>query len=59
MSNFFYPLFRNRPVPNYVEIEQSSRSAKLFGLHEDPRCRPAFDFGISGLSEALICNNKG
>jgi hypothetical protein len=31
MSDFFYPSFRNRPVPNYVEMARSSGSAKLIG----------------------------
>ena len=42
-----------------IEIEQSSGSAKLIGSIKTARGQPVFDFGISGLSEALICNNKG
>jgi RND family efflux transporter MFP subunit len=32
MSDFFYPLFRNRSVPNNVEPERSSGSAKPFHI---------------------------
>jgi hypothetical protein len=47
MRDFFYPLFRNRPVPNYVEMERGGGSAKLIGSIKTARAVNLFSTSAS------------